>query len=1110
MSRYRQTWRRPLLETLDARLALTGVTDWTGEAEDTTTTNDTALLTATSAETAPSFRLSVYINSQSVSIPTDIGVHSDGSTASVHTTDGAGDASFDASSSVTLGDFFDIWRTDAGTAGNNANAALSSNELLGYAGNATDSVKMFVNGQVSTEFASHVLEAGDEIVLVYGSDPVVSLNTNFGPIVVELYSTETPGTVDNFLNYVNDGDYDQSIFHRSVADFVIQGGGFTTTSTVFAGTSQFTAIPADSAIANEPGISNTRGTLAMAKLSSSPDSATSQFFVNLSDDNSFLDSEANNAFTVFGHVLDMTTVDKIAALTINTDNESPYGELPMSDSNELAVVESVAGTGTLTGSAFQDSDADGVWDSTETGLSGVTIYLDGNSNGTFDSDETATVTDSDGHFLFQVVPGTYHVRSLLSDNGYATSPSPSGEYSATVEIGRGADSLNFGEAAIIEASTVSASATTVTALSGYVYHDSDNDGQMDASEIGLPGIEIKLAGTTSASVAVSRTTLSESSGYYEFTELVAGTYSLSETQPQAFLDGTDASGSSAATVTDDHIANLVLEDAQQISANNFGERGLRASVVTFRWFLSSTAQNTGLLRETVALAEELAGNVTLAVSIRAADSQTDTANRVASVLAYDDTYTVAEGGVLTVAAADGTLANDSEANGGSLTAALTSLPENGAVVFNANGAFSYTPAADFFGTDSFAYSAQNSAGASSVATVTINVTSTLAIGEVNAAPQASADSYSLNEDGTLEVNAASGVLANDTDADGDSLTASVVNSPANGSLTFNLDGSFTYVPKTNFSGTDTFSYVAADGSEESGATTVSLEVTAVNDAPTANSETYSVFKNHTLEVVAASGVLANDSDVDGDAVTAVIVTQATHGTVTLESSGAFTYTPETDYQGSDEFVYQAIDASGVTSQATVSIDVTQVFDVQMRLEATTADGTPVSSIEAGSSFVLNVYVKDLRDSAEGVFSAYLDILFDASLVAVNGSITHGSVYSNGTSGDVSVDGIVDEAGGFATSLTGSGGSESLLMSIPFRALSAGNVSFVADSADLSPSHDVGVYGSNDAVPASLTRYLGTSLEILQSGAEGESAVNSHQTSVDQAFADSADPWWLLN
>jgi VCBS repeat-containing protein len=1081
---------------------LTGVTDWTGEAEDASTTDDVVLLTAVSAESTSSFRLSVCINSQDVSIPADIGVYSDGSTASVYTNDATGDLSFDASSIVTLGDFFDIWRTDAGTAGNNSNASLSSTELLGYTGNSTDSVKMFVNGQVSTEFGSHVLEAGDEIVLVYGSAPVVSLNTNLGPIVVELYLAETPGTVDNFLNYVNDGDYDQSIFHRSVTDFVIQGGGFTTTSPQFTDTSQFTAIPTDAAIANEPGISNTRGTIAMAKVSSSPDSATSQFFVNLSDDNSFLDSESNNAFTVFGHVLDMTTVDKIAALSINTDNESPYGELPMSDSNELAVVESVAGTGTLTGSAFQDDNADGAWDSTEAGLAGVTIYLDSNANGEFDFGETSTVTDSDGHFLFQVEPGTCHVRSLLSGSAYATSPSPSGEYTPTVEIGRGVDSLDFGEAETADPVSSTATGTTVTGLSGYVFHDADDDGQMDESEIGLPGIQITLAGTTAADAAVSRTAISDTSGYYEFTEMTAGTYSVSETQPQAFVDGTDTSGSSAATVTDDHISNLVLEDSQQITGNNFGERGLRASAVSFRWFLSSTRQNTSLLRETVALAEELAGNVTLALSIREAVAQEGDADRLASVMAYDDTYTVAEGGVLTVSAEGGVLADDSEANGGSLTAALTSLPKNGTIVFNANGAFSYTPEAGFFGTDSFAYSAQNSSGTTSSATVTVNVTSD------NQAPVSEDESYAVDEDNVLTVNAAAGVLANDTDAEGTALVAEMASEPSHGTVVLSSDGSFVYTPTANYAGTDSFTYHATDGESSSTASVVEITISSSSDSPAAIADAYSVFKNHTLEVVASIGVLANDSDADGDALTAEVVTPATHGTTTLNSDGAFTYTPEADFQGSDEFVHQVVDAAGTVSQATVSIDVTQVFDVQMRLEATTANGSPVSSIEAGSSFVLNVYVEDLRDSAEGVFSAYLDISFDSSLVAVNGSITYGSAFSNGNSGDVSVAGIVNEAGGFSGSLTGSGGSESLLMSIPLRAVSSGTANLVADSADQSPAHDVGVFGSDDAVAASLIHFLGTSVEILPSGAEGESVVKSHQAGVDQAFADSADPWWL--
>lgn len=248
-------------------------------------------------------RLSIFVDSQKVDIPTNIGVSSGGAfLAQVHTAADDGTLTVEPISgetlgAVTLGDFFDTWRTNAGAAGNNSSAVLAANQLLANVADTTNSVQMFVNGHVSTEFASHVLASDDQIALVYGANPVVSLNTNFGPIVMELFKGETPGTVANFLTYADDGDYINSIFHRSDPGFVIQGGGYTTTSTSFTDTAQFSDVPSNGTIENEPGISNVRGTVAMAKLSGDPDSATSQFFVNLGD-NSFLDSEDYDSFTV--------------------------------------------------------------------------------------------------------------------------------------------------------------------------------------------------------------------------------------------------------------------------------------------------------------------------------------------------------------------------------------------------------------------------------------------------------------------------------------------------------------------------------------------------------------------------------------------------------------------------------------------------------------------------------------------------------------------------------------------------------------------------------------------------------------------------------------------
>src|SRR4029079_10653175 len=136
-------------------------------------------------------------------------------------------------------------------------------------------------------------------------------------------------------------------------------------------------------------------------------------------------------------------------------------------------------------------------------------------------------------------------------------------------------------------------------------------------------------------------------------------------------------------------------------------------------------------------------------------------------------------------------------------------------------------------------------------------------------PVAVDDSYSTAEDTTLNV-AAPGVLANDSDVEGDVLSAVLVSSPAHGTLTLNGDGSFSYTPAANYNGPDSFTYQASDGQTNSETATVNVTVNSVNDAPVANNDSYSVNEDTTLNIP-ASGVLGNDTDVENDVLTAILV-----------------------------------------------------------------------------------------------------------------------------------------------------------------------------------------------------------------------------------------------
>jgi cyclophilin family peptidyl-prolyl cis-trans isomerase len=137
---------------------------------------------------------------------------------------------------------------------------------------------------------------------------LVEMHTSQGEIKINLFDQQTPITVANFLSYVDDESYNNTVIHRSISDFIIQGGGFTYSD-------DFDAIETKSAITNEPVLSNVTRTIAMAKVSDDENSATSQWFFNMADNSANLDLQ-NGGFTVFGEITadSQETLDNIASL----------------------------------------------------------------------------------------------------------------------------------------------------------------------------------------------------------------------------------------------------------------------------------------------------------------------------------------------------------------------------------------------------------------------------------------------------------------------------------------------------------------------------------------------------------------------------------------------------------------------------------------------------------------------------------------------------------------------------------------------------------------------------------------------------------------------------
>lgn len=167
---------------------------------------------------------------------------------------------------------------------------------------------------------------------IMAAQPEIRINTNLGPIILELYPEKAPRTVENFLGYVNEGFYNGTIFHRVIANFMIQGGGFDQTLK-----QKPTKQPIENEAAN--GLKNEIGTIAMAR-TSDPHSATAQFFINVAN-NAFLNHTAPTmqgyGYTVFGKVIEgMDVVNKIA-----TTPTGPQGIFASDVPKSRIVIESI-------------------------------------------------------------------------------------------------------------------------------------------------------------------------------------------------------------------------------------------------------------------------------------------------------------------------------------------------------------------------------------------------------------------------------------------------------------------------------------------------------------------------------------------------------------------------------------------------------------------------------------------------------------------------------------------------------------------------------------------------------------------------------------------------
>jgi hypothetical protein len=292
---------------------------------------------------------------------------------------------------------------------------------------------------------------------------------------------------------------------------------------------------------------------------------------------------------------------------------------------------------------------------------------------------------------------------------------------------------------------------------------------------------------------------------------------------------------------------------------------------------------------------------------------TDTATVTLDILAnqppdaVDDDYVLPEDSAMS----GNVSSNDTDPESDPLTFTKLTDPANGEVVFSADGTFTYTPNLNYNGPDSFTYQADDDHGGTDSATVSFDVT------PVNDPPVAVDDGFEIDEDTILNGN----VLTNDTDVENDTLTATLVNDVSNGSLNLNSDGTFTYTPDPNWNGRDTFTYQVSDGNGGTDTTTVVIDVLPVNDAPDVVDDTYAVVQNRTFKVKASAGILANDSDIEGDPMAVTVVDSPANGRLVMKRDGGFIFRPDRNYVGSDSFTYTVNDGVDDSVVATVTLNI---------------------------------------------------------------------------------------------------------------------------------------------------------------------------------------------
>lgn len=761
--------------------------------------------------------------------------------------------------------------------------------------------------------------------------------------------------------------------------------------------------------------------------------------------------------------------------------------------------------GRVEGTIFQDMNLNRALDNQDLRISNVLVYADLNTNGVFDVDEPFTRSAADGTYSLLLSAGNYTIRSQVPA-GYRIVSPLNNSHTTSVALNGRVTNRHFGFELI------------PTNATGRVWNDANGNRLRDVGELGLGQTWVYIDTDGDCRLDIGEPSVrTNSDGTYTLPTPGAGTFFVRQvlesgrTQTFPFQDPNQPIIDSCSPVG--HRVTLTgnpVTDAQILAGLDFGNQVLIDYGDAPQTFGSAShGFLNGLILGTQWDADPS--------SQFSANADGDDLNNL------DDEDGIALARPLVRGSND----NRILVTATNTTGQLAYL--NGWMDFNGNGVFDTN---ERMITDTLVPNGSQQLTFSIPATAPLGntfarfrysldrglgPTGFVNSGEVEDYRFTIVDSFSLAVDDTASVRANSAqnaidVLANDFRAGpGDVLNVITTSgaTSAGGLVTVAADRSRVfYTPAAGFIGTDTFTYTMENSFGERATASVSVNVNLFFDFPVAIDDSFELPTNSADFPL---NVLANDIEGQGGALSIISVTQPDKGgQISIATGGkSLRYTPPRDFGGTEFFTYTAIDGAGnrTTARGTLhTLPGARLDDVVLiQLIATDLAGNPISAIEQGRDFKIEVIVDDLRHDASnpgvssGVFSAYFDMLYNMQLVSLKPDNTPGSRfnfevdflndYVNLTTGDASIPGIIDEFGATSSNFNMDNPNPTTMAEVTFTARSAGIVSFMPD-----PSEDINldtllfnVPGST--VPAERIRFIGTQLQIFGDGVEFPIAVD---------------------